>query len=228
MDSMLFAGFALAYLALFAWGVVAASRHGWATPANLPLLVIAALVYDNGVLALGAVIGHGPLLAQLSLVRFALHALFTPLLVAWALHALARAGFAWARSQAYAAAAVVVTVALVALEWATGVRGLFLEPRDEFGAVSYTDAAPASGPPVMVLLVVLVLLVAGLLLWRRQGWPWLVAGALVMTIGSAVELPLPSRAVTNAFELVLLVSVIATKVFQDRRAAASDAPTSVA
>lgn len=219
MDSLLFAAFALAYLTLVVRGAAAAARHGWWTPANLPLLVMAALVYDNAVLALGGAIGHGPVLEQLSVARFVLHALCTPLLVAWALHALARAGFTWALSRAYATAAVVLTVAFMALEWATGVRGLILEPRDAFGAVSYGDAMPSSGPPVMVLLVALVLLVAGALIWRRQGWPWLFAGTLVMTIGSAVELPLPSRAVTNAFELVLLISVVATKVFQDRRPA---------
>ena len=38
-----------------------------------------------------------------------------------------------------------------------------------------------------------------------------------MTIGSAVELPVDSGAATNAFELVLLVSIMATKAFQDRR-----------
>lgn len=46
MDTVLFLGFALAYLALLIWGLGLAARHGWWTPANLPLLVVAALVYD--------------------------------------------------------------------------------------------------------------------------------------------------------------------------------------
>ena len=37
-----------------------------------------------------------------------------------------------------------------------------------------------------------------------------------MTIGSAVQLPVDSGAVTNAFELALLISILATKAFQDR------------
>lgn len=37
-----------------------------------------------------------------------------------------------------------------------------------------------------------------------------------MTIGSAVEIPVESGAATNAFELVLPISIFATKAFQDR------------
>ena len=58
--------------------------------------------------------------------------------------------------------------------------------------------------------------VAGALVWWKQKWPWLFVGAVVMTIGSGVQLPLPSGAITNAFELTLLVSIMATKAFQDR------------
>ena len=44
MDTILFLGFAAAYLALLVWGVRLAMRNGWWTPANLPLLVVAALI----------------------------------------------------------------------------------------------------------------------------------------------------------------------------------------
>src|SRR5690606_26318998 len=62
MDTVLFFAFAAAYLGLLAWGVALAVRHGWATPANLPLLVVAGLVYDNVVIATGRWIGEGALL----------------------------------------------------------------------------------------------------------------------------------------------------------------------
>ena len=102
------------------------------------------------------------------------------------------------------------------VEYLTELRGLRIVPERVYGVLSYTSAAPSDGPPVMVLVVALVLLLVGALLWRRKGWPWLFAGALVMTIGSAVQLPVPSGAVTNAFELLLLASVTATMVRQDR------------
>lgn len=217
MDTTLFLGFAAAYLALLVWGVALAVRHRWWTPANLPLLVVAALVYDNTVLGVGRWIGEGALLEALNYARFYIHAAITPVLVAWALHTLRRAGFGWAQSRWYQVVSIGSAVALTALEYVVEVRGLRLVPREEFGVLSYASAEPPSGPPVMVLIVAFVLLVAGGLLWRRQAWPWLFAGALVMTVGSGIDLPVDSGAVTNAFELALLVSIITTKAFQDRR-----------
>lgn len=217
MDTVLFAGFALAYLALLAWGARPALRRGHLSPADLPLLVLAGLVYDNAVIAAGSLIGAGPVLETLSLGRFWIHALITPVLVAWGLHTLRRAGFPWAQTRGYQLGGTLAVLALVALELLTEVRGLRIVPGWEYGVLSYSNAAPASGPPLMVLIVALVLIVAGVLLWRRQGWPWLAAGAIAMTLGSAIPLPLPSGAVTNAFELALLLSVTATTAFQEAR-----------
>lgn len=216
MDTVLFLGFAGAYLALLIWGVALAARNGWWTPANLPLLVVAALVYDNLVLGVGRFVGEGPLLEGLNYARYYLHATVTPLLVAWALHTLRRAGFGWAQARWYQVASIGAALALTAVEYVLEVRGLALEPREEYGVVSYASTEPASGPPIMVLVVAVALLICGAMVWKRQGWPWLFLGALLMTIGSAVEVPVESGAATNAFELLLLVSILATKAFQDR------------
>lgn len=216
MDTVLFLAFAGAYLALLVWGIVLATRHRWWTPANLPLLVVAALVYDNLVLGTGRFIGEGPLLEALNYARFLIHAAVTPVLVAWALHTLRRAGFGWAQARWYQVVSIGAAVALMVLEYVLEVRGLAIAPRWEFGVLSYSSTEPSTGPPVMVLIVAVALLIAGAMVWKRQGWPWLFVGALVMTIGSGIDLPVDSGAVTNAFELILLVSIIATKSFQDR------------
>ncbi len=217
MDTILFAAYALAYVVLLAWGVALAARHGWWTPANIPLLVVAGLVYDNTVLAAGRVIGEGALLEGLNYGRFWIHALVTPLLVVFAWHAVARTGASWARTRPAAAVAVLVTAGLVVLEL-THVVGLELTARTEHGILSYAEAETSGGPPIMVLVVGLVLLAAGVLVWRRQRWVWLLVGTLLMLVGSAVPVPVESGAVTNAFELVLLTSILATKSFQDRAA----------
>ncbi|HHT12214.1 MAG TPA: hypothetical protein GX013_03460 [Propionibacterium sp.] len=45
MDSIIFLAFAAVYAALLIWGIKLAVKRGkWWTPANIPLLVIAALV----------------------------------------------------------------------------------------------------------------------------------------------------------------------------------------
>lgn len=216
MDSAIFLFFAAAYLVLLGWGALLAARHGWLTPANLPLLVLAALVYDNLIIGIGIFIGEGTLLEGLNLARYWIHAAITPLLAAWALHTLRRAGYGFARARWYQVASISAAVGLMVLEYFLELRGLSIVAEEEYGALSYSSAEPASGPPIMVLVVAAVLVVAGAMVWWRQRWPWLFVGAVIMTIGSAIELPVPSGAITNAFELVLLISIIATKAFQDR------------
>lgn len=221
MDTALFLGFAVMYLALLGWGAALASRSGWATPANLSLLVVAALIYDNGVIALGRSLGEGALLEGLNAGRFWLHAFATPVLVIWSWHAVRRSRAAWAARAWATWAAIGLTIALAVFELVTVVAALELRPRDEYGALSYT-AAHSSGPPLMVLIVAAALVSAGAILWRRQGWIWLFTGSVLMVIGSGVPVPLDSNAVTNLFELLLLVSVLATKARQDNMAQTAD------
>lgn len=216
MDTALFLAFSLAYLALLVWGAVLAKRHGWWTPANLPLLVVAGLVYDNTIIGVGRWIGEGDLLQAANVLRFWIHAFVTPVLVAWGLHTLRRTGFGWAQAAWYQVVSIAAVLTLVVIELLTEVRGLQIEPAWEYGVLSYSNAAPSSGPPAMVLVVAFVLLAAGAVLWWKRGWPWLFVGALLMMIGSAVEVPVESGAVTNAFELTLIVSIMATKAHQDR------------
>lgn len=222
IDTLLFAGFALAYVGLLLWGTLApgVGPPRLATPAALPLLVVAGLVYDNTVLALGRAVGEGPVLEGLSAGRYWIHALVTPLLVVFAWHAVARTGVAWARTRAAAVVAWCLAGALVVLEVVTVAGHLELEAQREHGVLSYADAG-SGGPPVMVAVVGLVLVATGAVLLRRRRWPWLLVGAGLMVVGGAVPLPVESGAVTNAFELALLVAVVATRVHQDRAARTS-------
>ncbi|WP_156225604.1 hypothetical protein [Pseudactinotalea suaedae] len=215
MDTVLFGAYAVAYLVLLVWVLTLASRSGWPRSANLPLLVVAGLVYDNAVIAGGRLLGEGPLLEALSVGRFWIHAFVTPLLVLWAWDSLRRAGVAWARTRVAATVAALVVVGLVVVEIVTVLMDLQLGSGEVHGVLSYSSAG-SSGPPVMPLVVAAGLVVAGVGLWRRQRWPWLLLGALAMSVGSAVEIPVPSAAVTNAFELILLTAIVATIARQDR------------
>lgn len=221
-DTFLFAGFALAYAVLLTWGVTLAVRAGRVVPSDVAVLVVAALVYDNTVLSAGRFIGEGAVLEGLNLARYWTHAFLTPLLVVFAWHATARSGLRWARSRVAAVLTGLVVVALVALEIVTVLSELMIRPEWEFGVLSYGDTS-SEGPPLMVLVVALSLIVSGLLVWRRTRWPWLLVGAGVMTLGSAVPVRIDSGAATNAFELILLTSIMATKHHQDRAASATRA-----
>ncbi|MEU6247850.1 hypothetical protein [Glycomyces sp. NPDC047010] len=213
MDSLLFLLLALAHLALLVWGLRLAARSGWRA-ADLPVLVVAALVYDNGMIAVGRAIGEGALLEGLNAGRFWLHAFVTPLLVIWSWDAVRRAGSPWAAKARARWAAIGLALALVAIELVTVVAGLELRVRDEHGALSYTSDH-AGGPPLMVLVVAAVLVIAGAIVWRRQSWPWLLAGAVLMALGSGLPIPVPSAAATNVFEVLLLTGIIATTARQD-------------
>lgn len=179
------------------------------------LLVIAGLIYDNGILAIGRFIGEGSLLEGLNLLRYWSHAFLTPLLVIFSWTALKKAGLKWARARTAAVAAALVTLSLVLIELFTEIFGLALEPVMEYGILSYKNAE-AGGPPIMVLVVSAVLLIASAIVFWKQHWPWFFVGSALMLLGSGIRLPVESGAVTNLFELILLTSLLVTKAYQDK------------
>lgn len=216
MDSVLYLIFALAYAVLLFWGIALIIRRRRVLLTDLVLLVVAALVYDNGVLAAGVLIGEGSALEAANALRFWMHAFVTPMLVVVGWHMMVRAGVRWAASAWAGAAAGVPAAALIAWELMIGVTRMDLVARSEYGAISYSNENAPEGPPIMALVVVAVLLLAGILVWVKSGWPWLTLASVVMLAGTAIPWSLPSGAVTNLFELLLLTGVIATVAFQDR------------
>lgn len=221
LDTVLFAGFALAYLVLLAWGITLLARRGHLFASDVVLLVVAGLIYDNAIITAGRWVGEGTLLESLNLARFWIHALITPLLVLFAWHVLHRGGIGWTRTKMALTVTLAIVAGLVILEFVTVLADLQLEPGWEYGVLSY-GAAAQEGTPLRVLIVAAALLVAGFLLWRRDGWVWLLVGAAIMTVGSAIPIPVASGAVTNAFELILITSLMATIAHQDARRRAID------
>ncbi|MFD5214673.1 hypothetical protein [Microbacterium sp. NPDC058345] len=216
MDSILYFIFALTYAVLFFWAIALMVSRGHVVVSDLTVLLVAALVYDNAVLALGVIIGEGETLRFANGLRFWMHAFVTPLLVLVGWDAMTRAGIGWAKRGWAAATAATLSAGLIVWQLTTSTARMELIAETAFGAISYADANAPEGPPIMALIVVAVLLLAGILIWVRQKWPWLAIAAVVMVAGTAVPLPVPSGAVTNAFELLLLLGVVATIGFQDR------------
>ncbi|MGP6177131.1 hypothetical protein ACTU6U_07520 [Microbacterium sp. A196] len=219
MDSFIFLCFAIAYIALLVWGVALLFKRRRATASDLALLVVLGLVYDNTVIGLGAIIGEGAALEVLNSARYWLHALLTPLLVLVAWHVLRRTGLRWARTVWAAVVALGVTAALVIYEAIVGPLQMWLVADREYGALSYNNENAPDGPPIMVLIVALALLLAGTFAWVRTRWPWLTVVTVIMVAGSSITLPVPSTAIVNAFELILLIGIVATIAFQDRTSA---------
>ncbi|RXY99013.1 hypothetical protein DMO16_04595 [Fictibacillus sp. S7] len=91
-----------------------------------------------------------------------------------------------------------------------------MKVEEKFGALRYVNAE-SGGPPLMVFITIIPLLAAGFYILKQQHWIWMLAGAAIMTAGNPIPLELNSTAVTNASELILLISLWATKFYLDQK-----------
>jgi hypothetical protein len=207
MISSIFALYAVANLALFAWALILLLRCP--RPSIMPLLiVIFGLVYDNAALAAGRLLGHGELLQILTVPRFFMHAFGTPLLMLTALGLMRRQGPAWARTTEFAAFVSALTLMMIFVGVDRELFHLRLYPKQTGDLVSYGNAV-SQGAPLAPIVTTAVLIIAGALLWRHRREPWLLVGATlqlgVALIGDAIVVA------GNFGELALLASLVASE-----------------
>lgn len=207
MDSILYLIITMLYVLLFVFGIVLWKQDSSHRVRYLLFIVTAALIWDNGIMGIGKWIGEGEVLEKLNLARFWLHAFGTPLLAVISLGLMQRSGSQWAQKTVARWGAWIFTVALIVLELVTETLSLAIKPVLEYGALRYVPVEKGGGPPLMVLLILIPLFTAGITLWKRKVTSVLFWGTLIMTIGSAVPIPVDSSAVTNIFELVLIASL---------------------
>ncbi|MBF6135623.1 hypothetical protein IU501_21785 [Nocardia otitidiscaviarum] len=192
----------LVLLAVAQLGCVVALWAGSGVPSapRRPLTLLGlGLAYDSAVFGLGATLGAGATLHALSVGRFVGHAVLTPLLLVWAVERVLGLRRRWAWMLALPLLAWGVLRDLVALR---------LVPREFADTLRYTPAEP-HGPPWPVLVVMAVVLVAGIVLWRREKRPLLVIAAVVLVVASAAAFDLPPLG--NAGEAVLFAAVVAVE-----------------
>ncbi|MBM4764396.1 hypothetical protein [Bacillus sp. B15-48] len=213
MDTILSFTYSFAYLVLIVWGIFLAKNYGWLTSANVIMLVNAALFYDNFILAIGKFIGEGNTLENLNYPRYLLHAVFTPILIIFAWDSLKRADIQWVQKKSSRYIALLLYVGLVVYSFFTIVWNLELKAKWEYGILSYEKVGKHGG--LMIFIITASLIIASIFIWRRQKWPWLFFGNIVMVIGAILMSKVKSGAVMNGFELILMISITATKHFQD-------------
>jgi hypothetical protein len=210
--SFLHLAFALAHMAV----LVVLVRHRTVPGARIIAAVALLLVVDNAVLVAGSFLGEGGALRSLSLVRFAGHAIVTPLLVV-AVRSLADASSVrWVAGRAARWSAVVVAAGLVVFGVATDLVGLDLSPVREGGVLRYHD--PSGGPPLAAILTLVVVIVLSVPMVRRAGGPAPLVGALLMFVASALDPLVEGPVVGNAGEVALLLGLAAgvRRVGRDR------------
>ncbi|WLR54066.1 hypothetical protein LC048_16420 [Mesobacillus subterraneus] len=218
MDPYIYGLYSLIYLFLFLWGLKLSIKYLLFSWLNVLLIVTFGLVYDNLVLAMGIVIGKGSFLEALNGMRYWFHAFFTPLLILFSWAAIREIDIQWVKGRTSFILAGLFTLTMIIAELIQNTIGVKLEPSQKYGVLSY-DSAGSHGPPIMIIGVTAALLLAGIILWKRLKWKWMDLGVILMGIGSAVPIPLESDAATNGFELILLISLWATKAFLEKNSA---------
>ena len=208
MDSYIFSLFAFAYIVLLIWLLWKHAK----TASIILVFVILALIYDNAILAAGDFIGEGELLEILSVPRFWLHALFTPLLIIFSYIILVEARVPFSTKTWVAILYTIGTIVAIIMEYVVMLKDLSLKVTDEYDVISYTSAMESTGPPVMMMIVIVALVVTAIVLgWKRKWW-WMLVGIIVMGLGSAITPFIESNAVTNLSELCLIITLVATAI----------------
>ncbi len=201
---VIFLAYALGHLGLFVASVV--RLLGSRTLASIPLiLVTAGLVCDNAMIALGSAVGAGEQLQNLSVPRYFMHAVSTPLLVLSALGLVRRSGAGWSRGSVISAIAAVVVVALVAFGFWSDMLNLELELSTDDGLVTYSNV---NSVPVAPIAVIVLIVAAGVVIWRHGGGPWLLLGALAQVAATVTGDMLAFAG--NLGELALLAGFVVT------------------
>jgi hypothetical protein len=181
--------------------------------AGLLIPVLLGLVYDNAMLGLGSLAGESAAMEALSVPRYLMHALFTPLLIIFAALSADRLNVPGYRSRERltlwgAVAFVAIWVGLIA-----DLIKLHLEPRDADGIFSY--AHTAAGPPIAEIITVVSLLIIGGTVQRYARWPWIFLGAAQMFVIAAFFVS--NGLLANIGEIVLLSSMVVTGAEAVRR-----------
>jgi hypothetical protein len=190
------------------------------------LLPIAAVVYDNAVVALGSFIGAGGLLEALSLPRFLGHALLTPIWIVTAVAFARRAG-AFEKSERLMTSGSWALYALaVVVGFVNSVVLLRYELVEQGDLVYYTNGGGLPGPPFPSIVMTVVVIVCGVLVLRHASWPWMLAGAVFMLLAAAVPVDVVGFVVSNSGEVVLAACLVATESYLQRRERAEAAAAS--
>lgn len=193
--------------------ILARGRSVKVGDAGLLVPILIGLVYDNLMLGLGSLVGESALLEALSVPRYVMHALFTPLLIVFAALAADRLDVPGFRSRERLTLWGGVAFATILIGLVNDLVNLHLEPRSSLGVFSYAHSS--SGPPVAEILTVVSLLIIGGGMQRFARWPWVFLGALQMFVIAAFFVS--NGLLANIGELVLLSSMVATAAESIRR-----------
>ncbi len=208
MATLIYTIYTIAHILLLIWGVRLWRQSG-SIRLFLLLLPIIGLIYDNAIIALGSLLGPGALLQSLNMGRFLLHAIITPMLIMAALDMARRADVGWAANRIVYALFGLFTLLLIVFGLSE-IPHMVFEPTAYGSTLRYVDTAVA-GPPIPAIITIILILIMGIFIWRKQQWPWLFVGALIMFTCSAIPASIVGPTVGSGGEVILLTSFLATE-----------------
>ena len=181
-------------------------------------VVIAALIYDNGIIALGNTLGEGEFLRILTVGRFCIHFTVTPLLIWTSLEQARRVGYAWAGKPVVRWVAILLITILIASGFVTEVHGIDLQLVNLDGVLRYMLPEAIFTAIVPVVGAVIAILIGGML-WRVKGWPWMFLGTLVIFLAEGAlrgSENIVLLVVQNGAEILYMLAYLQTEMFLHR------------
>lgn len=208
MLSFIFLLFALCHLGLFV-RTLAFTTTLTATRFSLIFLrcLLLTLAFDNLVIALGPILLNTDIYLLLSTLRFWGHALLLPFLLVFVAQLMRQfPGCAHPRLDGLAWGLAIVGVVY---GYFFDLGSLELVPADFYPRLIAADGQP----PFATIVVNLFVVLAGIWMWRKAGWPWLFIGALQIFIVNGMSAGHVQGFVAgNAAEVVFVASLLATLV----------------
>jgi hypothetical protein len=187
------------------------TRKNFSWYSLLLLIVVYGLAYENIIISIGRFIGEGNVLLSLNWVRFAVHALFTPAMMISAFGMLKRSQVKFTNNKFWHSVICTLALALILLGSYESILNIDLVPVMENGVLRYiNDFEFMKGPPLPAVLTIIVVLIFGIILWRKINWPYLFIGSAVMFITAA----LPSSLLVwqNLGEVVFAGGLVFTEI----------------
>jgi hypothetical protein len=171
-------------------------------PRALVLLLMIGLLYDNGMCSIGFLIGEGDLLKGLSIPRFALHVLVTPLICVLSLLFARGAGVPAALSRQASWVVWVLAVFLMAVGFFQELAPMDFVARTRFGVLTYTHSK--SMPPIAAIVANFFSIAAAFFIWRKTDWPVLLITSLSMLLLGGIPHKFFGLLPGNAGEIIFM------------------------
>lgn len=232
MSALLYPIYTLAHVALVFWGLRLYQQSH--KPSTLILVVIlGGLIYDNAIIAFGSLIGIGSLLHTLSIPRFLIHALLTPLILVVAYDLARQAGVKWLQSARSQQIVWICTAVFIIIGMLTGFLGIHLKAACHQGTVRYADRISdiqlcdnvsytqeeineRGIPPIAAILTILASSVFAFAVWRTIRWPWMLLAFIIMIVGAAVPASRVGPWIGSGAEVILGAGLLATQMILQR------------